>query len=180
MDEFLRGAGADVRDPHLRQTPQRVAAAWLDEFLDGYRTTPEEALGEKYPAPEGDGGLVMVTELRFRSVCPHHLLPYVGTAHLAYMPGPSIVGFGRLTALLDCLAHRLVLQEDLARDVARALAQILESPATACILEAEMTCLRLRGEQQHDARTHAEAYEGRLRRDGPLRRELWARIEARR
>jgi GTP cyclohydrolase IA len=175
--DFLRAAGADLRDPNLQDTPSRVTTAWLEEFLDGYRTTPEEALGERYPAPrDGGEGLVLVSDLRFHSVCPHHLLPYTGRAHLAYIPGRSVVGFGRLSALLDCFAHRLILQEDLAREVASALARVLESPATACVLEAEMTCLRIRGEEQHEARTHAEAYQGRLRRDGALRRELWARI----
>ena len=180
--DFLRAAGADAGDPNLKETPARVAEAWLDEFLDGYRTTPDAALGERYPAPAGGDGssMVVVTDLRYRSVCPHHLLPYTGIAHLAYVPERTVVGFGRLVALLDCFAHRLILQEDLARSVARALARGLGSPGTACVLEAEMTCLRLRGELQRDARTHSEAYEGRLRRDGPLRRELWARIGGRR
>jgi GTP cyclohydrolase I len=179
--DFLRAAGVDLGDPNLRETPARVAAAWLDEFLDGYRTTPEEILRERYPVDRsGDASMVVVTNLEYRSVCPHHLLPYGGRAHLAYVPERAVVGFGRLSALLDCIGHRLILQEDLAREVARSLARVLGSPATACILEAEMTCLRLRGEHQHQALTHCEAYEGTLRRDGPLRRELWARIGARR
>lgn len=179
--DFLRASGADLKDPNLSQTPERVTAAWMDEFLDGYRQDPKDALGEQYPAPSDSGGeMVVVTDLRYRSVCPHHLLPYEGVAHIAYVPGPTVVGFGRLSTLLDCFAHRLILQEDLAREVARSLATLLKSPATACVLEAEMTCLRLRGEQQQHARTHAEGYEGRLRREGPLRRELWARIGSRR
>jgi GTP cyclohydrolase I len=87
-----------------------------------------------------------------------------------------VVGFGRLSRLLDCFAHRLVLQEELARSVAKALADVLGSPATACVIEAKQSCLRARGPKQHRAWTHAEAYEGRLRTQGALRRELWARI----
>lgn len=180
ISDFLRASGADLSDPNLAQTPERVTAAWLDEFLDGYQRDPAEALGEQFPAPkDASGEMVVVTDLRYRSVCPHHLLPYEGRAHIAYVPGKTVVGFGRLSALLDCFAHRLILQEDLARAVASQLKKVLGSPATACVLEAEMTCLRLRGEQQQHARTHAEAYEGRLRKDGPLRRELWARIGSR-
>jgi GTP cyclohydrolase I len=179
--DFLRASGADLADPNLTQTPERVVSAWLDEFIDGYERSPEEALGERFPAPkDASGEMVVVTDLRYRSVCPHHLLPYEGVAHIAYVPGKSVVGFGRLGALLDCYAHRLILQEDLAREVASALSRILGSPATACILEANMSCLSLRGQAQQHARTHAEAYEGRLRRDGPLRRELWVRIGGRR
>jgi GTP cyclohydrolase I len=185
---FLEAAGLDATlDPNLKQTPRRVAEAWLNGFLDGYRTTPEEALGERYPVPEGASGeLVVVTGLRYHSTCPHHLLPYQGRAHLAYVPSDGssagsagsggVVGFGRLAALLDCFAHRLILQEALAREVAGALSRVLRSPGAACVLEAEQTCLRARGATQCDAVTHAEAYEGVLRQDRELRRELWARI----
>ncbi|MFZ5469355.1 MAG: GTP cyclohydrolase I [Myxococcota bacterium] len=179
--DFLHAAGLDLADRHLRDTPKRVAEAWAEELIDGYGKDPASVLGELYPAPQRGGDeLVVLTDLHFHAICPHHLLPYSGRAHLAYAPGKWVAGFGRLSALLDCLAHRLVLQEDLARDVARALAEHLESPATACIIEAEQACLRLRGDKQRDAVTHSEAYEGALRKDRQLRRELWARIGAHR
>jgi GTP cyclohydrolase I len=175
--DFLRAAGLPLTDANLADTPDRVASAWAREFLDGYARTPEEALGRTFPGPQGSSGeLVVVTDLRFHSMCPHHLLPYEGRAHVAYVPGKEVVGFGRLAALVDCFAHRLILQEDLARQVARSLARVLRSPATACIIEAKQACLRLRGDKQRDAVTHAEAYEGRLRKEGTLRRELWARL----
>lgn len=179
VDDFLRAAGLDLRDSNLSDTAARVTEAWADEFLDGYRTTPEEALGERYPAPKGSKGeLVVVTGLRFHSMCPHHLLPYEGTAHVAYAPDREVVGFGRLGALVDCFAHRLILQEDLARNVASALVGVLGSSAAACVIEAKQGCLRLRGDEQNTAVTHSEAYEGRLRTDENLRRELWFRIGA--
>jgi GTP cyclohydrolase I len=181
VTEFLRAAGLPLTDPNLADTPERVAKAWADEFLDGYAQTPEEALGKTYPAPPGSTGeLVVVTDLHFQSMCPHHLLPFSGRAHVAYMPRQRVVGFGRLSALVDCFAHRLILQEELAREVASSLARVLGSPATACIIEAEQACLRIRGNRQRDARTHVEAYEGLLRKEGGLRRELWARLGARR
>ena len=179
--EFLRAAGLSLADLNLRQTPRRVVSAWVDEFLDGYRQTPEEILSELHPVPEGSSGeLVVLTDLRFHSMCPHHLLPYEGIAHVAYVPSTHVVGFGRLSALVDCFAHRLILQEELARRVASSLATFLESPATACVIEARQACLRVRGRRQSLARTHSEAYEGLLRRDKGLRRELWARIARRR
>jgi GTP cyclohydrolase IA len=180
VQDFLRAAGLPLEtDPNLQRTPTRVAEAWMTEFLDGYAMTPEEALGETFPAPPASAGeMVVVTDLRFHSMCPHHLLPYEGRAHLAYVPGKTVVGFGRLGSLLNCFAHRLILQEDLARCVAGAMAQVLGSPAAACIVEAKQACLRLRGDEQRDAVTHVEAYEGLLRKEGPLRRELWARLGA--
>jgi GTP cyclohydrolase I len=175
--QFLAAAGLKLDDPNLKQTPQRVTLAWADEFLDGYEKSPAEILSECFPvSTASQRELVVVTRLQFRSMCPHHLLPYWGRAHVAYLPGKSVVGFGRLSALVDCFAHRLILQEELAREVARALKVHLKSPATACVLEAEQSCLRLRGGHQIDAITHSEAYEGKLRSDSALRRELWARI----
>ncbi|MEW6434623.1 MAG: GTP cyclohydrolase I [Myxococcota bacterium] len=173
---FLRGAGLDLSDDNLREAPQRVADAWADEFLSGYRQTAAAALKERFPVSKpSDRELVVVTGLHFRSMCPHHLMPYAGTAHLAYVPGESVVGFGRLSALVDVFAHRLVLQEELARNVAVALMTELGSQGAACIISAEQSCFRLRGREQHQAVTHSEAYEGVLK-DAALRAELWQRI----
>ncbi len=176
VQAFLTASGLP-EDPELKDTPARVAEAWAEHFLDGYGRDPDAVLAGRIPVPDGSRGeLVVVTGLRFHSMCPHHLLPVEGRAHIAYVPGDYVVGFGRLAALLDTWAHRLILQESLARGVARSLSRALESPGTACIVEAHQACLRVRGEEQRDAVTHSEAYEGALRKDGMLRRELWARI----
>jgi GTP cyclohydrolase IA len=182
VEAFLRASGVDLSDPNLRDTPRRVSQAWIEDFLDGYARDPAEVLGKTYPAPAGsEGELVVLTDLTFHSMCPHHLLPYTGRAHIAYMPSQRVVGFGRIAELLNCFAHRLVLQENLARLVVQALAEHLGSAGTACVLEAEQACLRLRGHsQQRRATTHAEAYTGALRRNKALRAELWARIPSRR
>lgn len=174
--DFLEAAGLELTDPNLETTPQRVTDAWADEFLAGYAQSPRQVLSERFPvSPGSERELVIVSDLRFRSMCPHHLLPYAGRAHLAYVPGDEVVGFGRLSALVNVFAHRLVLQEELARQVAQALMVELGSQGAACVLEAEQTCLRLRGDEQADAVTHAEAYEGVLR-EPQLRAELWARL----
>jgi GTP cyclohydrolase I len=109
-------------------------------------------------------------------MCPHHLMPYSGTAHLAYVPGDEVVGFGRLSALIDVFAHRLILQEELARQVAVALQEELGTQGAACLIRAEQTCFRLRGEEQHAAVTYSEAYEGVLK-EKALRAELWHRVD---
>jgi GTP cyclohydrolase I len=145
--------------PEMDGTARRAAAAWADEFADGYARSARDALGELSPAP-ADVGTVVVTGLDFTSVCPHHLLPYRGTAHLAYRPASRVPGFGRLSTLVDTLAHRLVLQETLAADLARALVEVLDAPGAAVVLEAEQTCLSMRGENQRRARTFVEAAAG--------------------
>lgn len=170
VKEFLLAAGLDLADPHLRETPQRVAAAWAEEFLDGYGRTAAQALGESYPAPaSGQGELVVVSNLDFHSACPHHLLPYRGVAHLAYVPGDRVVGFGRLSELVDTLAHRLVLQEDLCREVAQALVRELGARGAACAIRAQQACLQLRGEEQRHAETYSESYAGVLVESAELR-----------
>jgi GTP cyclohydrolase IA len=171
----VRGA-ADLAD-----TPRRVAEAWLEDLVDGYGRDPAEILAGGLPSASRD--LVAVTGIDYHSVCPHHLLPSRGVAHVAYVPGGKVVGFGQLVRLLDALAHRLVLEEDLARDVADALVTHLGARGAACVLEAEQLCMTVRGEKRSAARAHAEAWAGSLAKDGPQRRRFedlvaWARLGA--
>ncbi|MFN0063521.1 MAG: GTP cyclohydrolase I [Myxococcaceae bacterium] len=174
---LLRAADVPLNtDPELRGTPERVAHAWLGHFLDGYGVETSAALGPRIPAGKHPG-LVVVKALTYHSMCPHHLLPVRGVAHLAYLPGRWLAGLGGLVKVLDAFAHRLVLQEQLASDVAQALADGLSSPATACILDATHDCLSLRGPRQRGARVQVAAYTGQLRRAGSLRRELQQLLE---
>jgi GTP cyclohydrolase I len=166
---------ADVRQSeHLADTPRRVAEAWRDDLLDGYRVDPAAVLAESMPATGRD--LVALTGIDYHSMCPHHLLPSRGVAHVAYVPGERVVGFGQLARLVDCFAHRLLLEEDLARSVADALVQHLGARGAACALDAEQTCLTVRGERRRHARAHAQAFAGTMARDGALQRRFLAAI----
>jgi GTP cyclohydrolase I len=162
---FLAAAGLDLAHADLVGTPQRVAEAWTDEFLAGYGCDPRAALGELVATPGEGSGLVVVTDLEFRSMCPHHLLPYRGVAHLAYLPSKHLVGFGRLGALVDALGHRLVLQEHLAHQVAQALIDVVGARGAGCLIRGEHMCLRMRGEEQASAVVYAEAFLGTLATD---------------
>jgi GTP cyclohydrolase I len=119
---------------------------------------------------------VAVTGIDFHSICPHHLLPSRGLAHVAYVPGGRVVGFGQLARLVDALAHRLVLEEDLARQVAEALMVHAGARGAACILEAEQMCLSVRGERRPRARAHAQFFAGVMAGDGPLARRFLATV----
>ena len=163
--------------PDLAETARRVAEAWLDELVDGYRRDPAEILSGAMPSRARD--LVAVTGIDYVSVCPHHLLPSRGVAHVAYLPGGALAGFGQVVKVVDAHAHRLVLAEDLARDVAGELALHLGARGAACLLEAEHLCLSVRGERRPRARAHAEAWVGALAEDGPARRRFLALAEAR-
>jgi GTP cyclohydrolase I len=158
---FLEGCGVDLDDPNVRETPARVAKAWAEEFLDGYDRDPRQVLGDFYEErkPMADE-MVVVTSIDFQSMCPHHLLPYRGVAHVAYLPAGRIVGFSRLARLVDAFAHRLILQETLAREVAEAIREELGSAGAAVVLEAEQTCMTVRGERRSSARAVTEAFTG--------------------
>ncbi|HEY6098268.1 MAG TPA: GTP cyclohydrolase I [Anaeromyxobacter sp.] len=156
----------------LEGTPRRVAEAWLEDLVDGYAKDPAELLADSLPSAGRD--LVAVTGIDFHSVCPHHLLPSRGVAHVAYVPGGKVVGFGQIVKLVDALAHRLVLEEDLARQIADALVSHLGARGAACLLDAEQLCMTVRGEKRARARAHAEAWAGTLARDGAARRRFLA------
>jgi GTP cyclohydrolase I len=156
----------------LAGSPRRVAEAWLSDLVDGYGKDPAELLAEAIPSRSRD--LVAVTGIDYHSVCPHHLLPSRGLAHVAYLPGGRVVGFGQIVRLVDALAHRLVLQEDLAAAVADALVAHLGARGAGCVLEAEQLCMTVRGEKRPRARAHAEAFAGALARDGAARRRFLA------
>ena len=173
IDRFLDALALppEVRaSQDLEGTPRRVAQAWLEDLVDGYRRSPAEILADAIPSSSRD--LVAVTGIAFHSVCPHHLLPSRGVAHVAYLPGGKVVGFGQLVRLVDALAHRLVLQEDLARAIADALVAHLGARGAACLIDAEQLCMTVRGEKRAAARAHADAWAGALARDGAARRRF--------
>ncbi len=178
--DFLAAAGLDPASAELAQTPELVAKAWSDDFLDGSRADPKAILADRFPATAGAAGeLVVVSGIEFQSVCPHHLLPYGGVAHVAYVPERSVVGFGQLVRLLECFGHRLVLQEDLARQVANSIVDELGARGAGVVLDASQSCLTLRGERRASARVVAEAFAGAMSTDAELRQRFLTRIPGR-
>jgi GTP cyclohydrolase I len=177
VEAFLDALGlppAVRAGPDLADTPRRVAEAWAEDLLDGYRESPARILAESMPATAS--GLVAVTGIDYHSMCPHHLLPSRGVAHVCYLPGARVVGFGQLARVVDCLSHRLVLEEDLAREVAEALVEHLGARGAACVLDAEHFCLSVRGERRREARAHAQCFLGALAEDARLQDRFLALV----
>jgi GTP cyclohydrolase I len=143
---LLRAAGQDPSgNPDLLHTPTRVAKLWHEEFLAGYAMDEAKILGDPVVG-ETDPDLVMVSGLHFHAMCPHHLLPFRGLAHVAYLPAGRLAGFGRLADLVACFTKRLTLQERATQQIAQALWQGLAARGAGCVLEAEQLCLALPGE----------------------------------
>ncbi len=158
---LLRAVGAPVeRDPELEHTPERVADMFVNELLDGYRVDIRSLLRDGVATSEP--GLVLLTDVRFTFVCPHHLLPSIGRAHIAYLPGPRVVGLGTIVKLVEAFAHRLVLQETLGQQIADALCEHLEARGAAVLVRGTHACLSARGQEQRDAAVITSAFAGEL------------------
>jgi GTP cyclohydrolase I len=170
ISSFLRAAGFDAEsEEHLRRSGQRVAEAWSEDLLEGYAIDPVAALGETFADDSRD--MVLVKDIEFFSSCPHHLMPYRGRAHIAYVPAGLAVGFSGIVRLLDSIAHRLTLQEWLCRDVTATLMAALQPAGAACIIKASPMCVFARGVRRPCLIT-STSFAGVFGTDPDLRRDL--------
>jgi GTP cyclohydrolase IA len=171
---LLRATGHDPSsEPDLKQTPERVAKLWADEFLAGYTMDPATLLGEPVLG-EADPDVVVVSGLRFHSMCPHHLVPFRGVAHLAYLPAGKLAGFGRLADLVECFTKRLTLQERATQAIAQSLWRGLSARGAGCVLEAEQLCLSLPDERHNQAMVVTSAFVGEMVDRADLKGRLFA------
>ena len=173
--EILAAIGEDGARPGLESTPQRVAQAYAD-FFSGLEVDPQSHLVDTIELADGElGELVLLRDLEFRSVCEHHLLPFTGTAHIAYIPNQRVVGLGKLPRVLDTLASRPQLQERLTEEVADALETGLEPLGVLVVLDAVHGCVSARGVRQAKSSTVTMATRGTLS-DPVARAEIIALI----
>jgi len=173
--EILAAIGEDPTRPGLESTPQRVAQAYQD-FFAGLAVDPKSHLAETIELADGQlGELVLLRDLEFRSICEHHLLPFTGTAHLAYIPDRKVVGLGKLPRVLDTLASRPQLQERLTEEIADALDEGLAPLGVLVVLDAVHGCVSARGVRQAKSSTVTMASRGTLS-DPVARAEIIALI----
>ncbi|GAB2850030.1 GTP cyclohydrolase I [Microbacterium insulae] len=176
--ELLEAIGEDPDRPGLKLTPGRVADAYA-EFFSGVGEDAAAPLAHtisvtRGPAPDTlPSGAVMLRDIRFRSVCEHHLLPFRGHAHIAYLPGEQVVGLGALPKVVDVLSSRPQVQERLGEQIADVIAASLDTRGVLVVLDASHECVTMRGGQQGDASTVTIAARGELA-DPVARAELIA------
>ena len=167
VHELLEAIGEDPERPGLRQTPERVADAYA-EFFAGVGEDAAAPLARtisvsRGPAPDTlPSGAVMLRDILFRSVCEHHLLPFRGHAHLAYLPGEQVVGLGALPKVVEILSSRPQVQERLGEQIADVIAGSLDARGVLVVLEATHECVTMRGGRQPDASTVTIAARGEL------------------
>jgi GTP cyclohydrolase I len=163
-----------IGEPDLRRdlarTPERVAKAWSGEILSGYRADLSRILATLDNSSEQ--GMVVVRDIAFVSVCVHHLLPFYGTAHVAYLPDGRLAGVSKIARAVDALSRRLQLQERLSRQIVEALHSALRPLGVACRMEAEHLCMTIRGARNRGTRVVTSAYTGAFRKSPSLRMEF--------
>ena len=165
---FLAALGIDVDHEDLRETPARMARAYAELF------SPAPLRLTTFANDEGYDELVLARSIPFRTVCEHHLLPFSGVAHVGYLPGERIVGLSKLARLVEHFAARPQVQERLTKQVAECLASRLRAPGVGVVLEAEHSCMTLRGVRALGAKTVTSALLGTLRTDPASRAEFFA------
>jgi GTP cyclohydrolase I len=164
--DLLVALGADLETEGLRETPRRMAAAYA-ELL-----TPEPFSLTTFPNDEGYDELVVVRDIPFESLCMHHMLPFHGVAHVAYLPAERIVGLSKLARVVELFARDLQLQERLTTQIAGCLQARLQPKGVGVVIEAEHLCMSLRGVQKHGAKTVTSTLYGLVRDDPRTRGEF--------
>jgi GTP cyclohydrolase I len=164
--DLLLALGTDLSEEGVADTPRRVAAAYA-ELL-----TPISFEATTFPNDEGYDELVLARDIPFHSLCQHHLLPFIGVAHIAYLPGERIVGLSKLARVVEAYSRDLQVQERLTVQVANWIEATLSPRGVGVVLEAEHTCMTLRGVRKPGARTVTSALRGILRDDPRTRQEF--------
>ena len=174
VTNILHAVGEDPGREGLLKTPERVAKS-LAYLTAGSNQTVEDVLNGGIFSQDYDQ-MVLVKDIEFYSLCEHHMLPFCGKAHIAYLPAGRVVGLSRLPRLLEVYARRLQVQERLTQQVARAIQEALRPRGVAVLLEASHFCMMMRGVEKQNSRTVTSALLGDFRESPALRNEFLAAV----
>ena len=169
VTEILSAVGEDVGREGLRKTPERVARMYA-ELLAGARENPELHLRSIFTEKYDE--VVLLRDIPFYSICEHHLMPFIGSAHVAYMPAGSVLGVSKLARIVDCFARRLQVQERLTDQIADFIMNGLKPKGVAVVLEASHSCMTIRGIKKPGSVMVTSSLRGRFRKDPRSRSEI--------
>jgi GTP cyclohydrolase I len=168
--ELLKAVGEDPEREGLRNTPERVARMY-SELLSGYSMNMEKIInGALFHITYDE--MVLVRDIEFYSLCEHHMLPFVGRAHVAYLPAGKVIGLSKIPRIVDMYARRLQVQERMTRQIADLLQSTLEPQGVAVVVEGMHLCSMMRGVKKHDARMTTSAMHGAFRVNLATRQEF--------
>jgi GTP cyclohydrolase I len=157
--EAAAAAGEDPDREGLLDTPDRVVRSW-GEIFAGYDHSPEEILSTTFGDVNGYSEMILLRDINFFSTCEHHMLPFMGVAHVAYLPAERVVGLSKLARLVDCFAKRLQIQERMTRDIAKAIMLHLKPQGCGVVIEATHGCMVCRGVKKEGATMVTSSLEG--------------------
>ena len=166
----LELVGEDPNREGLVRTPARVAKS-LRFLTQGYDSSPEEVVGNGVFKEEHDN-MIMVRDIELYSLCEHHMLPFFGKAHVAYIPNGKIVGLSKIPRIVDVFARRLQVQERLTEEIAEGLCRVLQPSGVGVVIEAYHLCMMMRGVQKQNSKTITSALRGAFREDPKTRDEF--------
>lgn len=177
VTDLLEASGISIDPVHTLRTSQRVRELWQRRMLDGYDADPAEVLGAGFEDPRRD--MVVIRNIAVHGVCPHHLLPFRGVAHVAYLPNGRLHGFGRIARMIDTISHRYTYQEWITNEITNTLITHGLARGAACLIETEQLCLLLGENRRGDERVVTQCYAGEFSHNMQPRNEFLHVIENR-
>ena len=168
--EVIKAVGEDPEREGLRNTPDRVSRMYA-ELLSGYNADPQKIINGALFNINYDE-MVLVRDIEFYSLCEHHMLPFLGKAHVAYLPKGKVIGLSKIPRIVDMYARRLQVQERMTRQIADLLQETLEPQGVAVVVEGMHLCSMMRGVKKHDARMTTSAMHGAFRANLATRQEF--------
>lgn len=165
--EVITALGEDLARPGLRDTPTRVEQS-LHELTSGYGVSPSDVVGDAIFPCSGEG-MILQKGIEFYSLCEHHLLPFFGQVHLAYLHDNKIIGLSKIGRLVDIFAKRLQVQENFTHQLVEAITELLQPRGIAIVVEASHFCMMMRGVKKQNSLTITHAYTGEFKTDHGLR-----------
>jgi GTP cyclohydrolase I len=172
--QLLQAVGEDPQREGLKNTPERVSRMYA-ELLSGYSTDPDKFINGALFHISYDE-MVIVRDIEFYSLCEHHMLPFLGRAHVAYLPAGKVIGLSKIPRIVDMYARRLQVQERMTREIADFIQRTLEPHGVAVVVEAMHLCSMMRGVKKHDARMTTSAMHGSFRANPATRQEFLENI----
>ena len=172
---LLAWAGEDVKREGLKDTPKRVVKAYEDWF-SGYNEDPKEVLKKTFSELDGYDEIIMLRDIRIESHCEHHIAPFIGSAHVAYLPKKRVVGISKIARITKIFSKRMQVQEKLTAQIANCIQEVLRPRGVAVVVEAQHQCMTTRGINTPGISMVTSQLLGKFRTDASTRREFFSMI----
>ncbi|AEE21371.1 GTP cyclohydrolase I [Glaciecola sp. 4H-3-7+YE-5] len=169
-EQILSNLGEDVNRPGLKDTPARAAKA-MQYLCDGYNMTIEEIVnGALFPSDTDE--MVIVNNIELYSLCEHHMLPFIGKAHVAYLPTGNVIGLSKIARIVDMFARRLQIQENITLEIAQAIQSVTNAAGVGVVIEAKHMCMMMRGVEKQNSAMISSVMLGEFRDSSRTRQEF--------